>query len=60
MAPLFSIVRYEMHSLASTTPGAFIAPVGQADMQRVQRPQVPVPFASGFISWSTIKSAIKK
>src|SRR5215204_1310386 len=60
ISPVFSIVRYEIQSLASTTPGAFIAPVGQADMQRVHLPQVPVPCASGSIIWSTIRSAIKK
>ena len=49
-----------MHSLASTTPGAFMAPVGHRSMQRVQRPQVPVPGGSGSRSRSTIKSAIKK
>lgn len=36
MSPLFSIVRYEMHRRESITPGAIIAPVGQAVMHFVQ------------------------
>lgn len=36
---LFSIVKYEMHLRASITPGAIMAFVGHASMQRVQVPQ---------------------
>ena len=37
--PLFSIVKYEMHLRASITPGAIIAPVGHASIQRLHLPQ---------------------
>ena len=39
MMPLFSIVWYEMHRRASTTPGAGNAAVGHASMHRVHFPQ---------------------
>ena len=39
MGPFCSIVRYEMHRVASSTRGATKAPVGQASRQRVHEPQ---------------------
>jgi hypothetical protein len=42
MLPASSIVRYEMHRRASSSYGATIAPVGQAEMHAVQVPQCAV------------------
>jgi 2,4-dienoyl-CoA reductase-like NADH-dependent reductase (Old Yellow Enzyme family) len=39
ISPLASIVRYEMHFVASSTRGSTIACVGHASMQRVHVPQ---------------------
>ncbi len=59
--PRCSIVQYERHLRASTTPGCTIAPVGHESMQRVQLPHKFFSYgASGSIVMSSNNSDKKK
>src|SRR6185437_15178614 len=60
ISPLSSIVRYEMHRVASSMRGSTIAPVGQASMHRVQLPQWSAVNGVSAASGRSIKSVPRK